>query len=59
MAGKKRGRPVKSTARKYFIKVRVNEDEADMINKIQAITGLNTSNIIRAALQLYYHMIVK
>lgn len=59
MAGKKRGRPVKETVRNHYVKVRLDDDEYAMLDKIRAVTGMNTSKIARAALRLYYHMTFK
>ena len=59
MAEKKRGRPVKKSARGRYVNVRIDADEYAMIDRLREVTGLSTSKILRAALQLYYHMTVK
>lgn len=59
MIEKKRGRPVKKNVKKYFLKVRIDDNEEAMLDKLQALTGLSRSGIVRAALQLYYHMTFK
>lgn len=59
MAEKKRGRPVNKTARWHYVNVRLDDDEYAMLDKLRAVTGLSTSKIIRAALQLYYHMTIQ
>lgn len=56
---KKRGRPTTDSAKKYYIKVRIDGDELAMLDKLHAVTGLNVSKIMRAALRLYYHMTLK
>lgn len=59
MIEKKRGRPMKKNVKKYFLKVRIDDNEEAMLDKLQALTGLSRSGIVRAALQLYYHMTFK
>lgn len=59
MAGQTREKPMKTTIRNYNIKVRMDADEYAMLDKLRALTGMSTSKILRAALQLYFHMTVK
>lgn len=59
MAGQTREKPMKTTVRSYNIKVRMDADEYAMLDKLRALTGMSTSKILRAALQLYFHMTVK
>lgn len=59
MSEKKSGGSVKAAIRSYNIKVRIDADEYAMLDKLRALTGMSTSKILRAALQLYYHMTVK
>ena len=56
MIHQKRGRPAKDNARVYRYNVRVTEEEHAMLDKIAVKTGLSKSNILRAALRLYYSM---
>lgn len=56
---KKRGRPVKENVKWYVVKARMDDDEYAMLDKLHAVTGLSRSNIMRAALRLYYHMTLK
>ena len=56
MSENKRGRPVKETARRRIINIRLTEEEYDMLDKISFKTGLNKSNIIRAAVRVYYNL---
>lgn len=59
MTEKKRGRPAKEIAKNHILKVRIDEDEYAMLDKIRSATGMTTSKIVRAAIRLYYHMTFK
>lgn len=56
MSEKKRGRPVKETVRNRVLRVRVSDEEMDILDTIAEKTRMSKSNIIRAALILYYSM---
>ena len=59
MSEKKRGRPSKESVKWYIVKARLDDDEHAMLDKLHAVTRLSRSNIMRAALRLYYHTTLK
>ena len=50
----KRGRPKKIDAKKEMVSLRLTENEANKMNMVCVSTGKNASEVMRAALDLYY-----
>lgn len=54
-----RGRPRKATAYKYIRNVRIDEDEAVMIEYFREKYDLSISDIFRRSLRFYYNFVTK
>ena len=50
------GRPRKVDARRYRFEVRLSEEEMTLLDELHRDTGMNISNIMRAALATYATM---
>ena len=55
MESKKRGRPAKEVARSHIVRTRLSDEELRMFDEIQERTGMTKSNILRAAIRVYYY----
>ena len=51
---KKRGRPTKSNKRDDSYRIRMNEEEKQMLTQISEWSGLTKADVIREALLAYY-----
>lgn len=56
MSEKKRGRPVKSSSKKYRLEIRMGSEDRDILDELVATTGMGRAKIMLAALRLYYAM---
>ena len=54
---KKRGRPVKDNKRDDSYRIRMNEEEKQMLEQISEWSGLTKADAIREALSAYYNRI--
>lgn len=50
----KRGRPAKPNARKAQFRLRMNDQETDMLKSICDFTGLSISEVLRVAVERMY-----
>jgi hypothetical protein len=57
MTVKKRGRPVKVSSRRHDFKVRLNDDELDMLEFIAWKTDSNKAKVVRKALKMYFEIV--
>ena len=53
---KKRGRPTKSNKRDDSYRIRMNEEEKQMLTQISEWSGLTKADAIREALSAYYEL---
>lgn len=53
-----RGRPRKEESRRHFCGVRLDEEESEMLDHLEIEFGLNTSEIFRKALKMYYNFVI-
>ena len=54
MSEKKRGRPVKSSSKKYRLEIRMGSEDKDILDELVVATGMGRAKIMLAALRLYY-----
>ena len=50
----KRGRPIKPNARRSQFRLRMNDQETNMLNSICDFTGLSVSEVLRVAVERMY-----
>ena len=53
---KKRGRPTKDNKRDDSYRIRMNEEEKQMLTQISEWSGLTKADVIRKALSAYYEL---
>lgn len=52
----KRGRPVKEDAKRDGYRLRLNEEERDMLDILKIKTGRSISEILRKGIELQYYL---
>lgn len=55
--GAKRGRPVSDESRKGQYRLRMNDEESDMLDDLSAKTGKDKADVIREALRIYSNLV--
>lgn len=49
-----KGRPKQEVTRDYSFRIRMNEEEKSILDKLMILTGKNRSDVVREALKTYY-----
>lgn len=52
-----RGRPLKDGARRSEVKVRLTDEEREMLDFMSATDGKNMSDIIRDSIKMYHNLV--